>query len=232
MPASRSVFYGFGAWVGQTTGLTTCKWWPSDPNTTNPPFNQATLISNDLAANPTAHLGGLPLASVHVDNPPPTGGLTKLGPTFPTGSMINGCWLESGFYDALAAGVKPPRVPHGMACRDYELATVLYWSGPLANRRFWGFYVEINSEQGQSALVSIWPAGKSLVAGQLPATSVWLTLSTCSHPIETGFTQVGVGLQNPKQGALFLDAPTVLALGLGGPKLPPSTGNELYPPMR
>ena len=233
MPASRSVFYGFGSWVGTQTGSTSCGWWPQDPATLNPPFDQTKLINNDLSKNPQAHVSaGLPVAQIQVDDSPPNGGSTKIGPSWPTGSTINGCWLESTFYNALPQGVKPVRIQTGIQCRDYELTTVRYWSGALTNRRFWGFHVEINSEQAPSALVSIWPAGKSLVPGQLPAMSVWLNLTTQAHPIETGFTQVGVGLQNPKQGALFLDAPTVGSLTLSGPKLPATSGADFFPRMR
>ncbi len=233
MPVSRSVFYGFGGWVGQQSGTTSCNWWSQDPTTLNPPFDHAKWIANDLAKNPQAHrVSGLPVAQIQVDDAPPNGGSTKLGPTFPTGSTCNACWLESNFYTALPGNQKPARIPGGVSCRDYELTTVLYWDGAMANRRFWGFYVEINSENAPSALVSIWPAGKSLVVGQLPAMSVWLNLNTQGHPIEAGFTQVGVGLAHPKQGALFIDAPTVNSLGLSGPKLPPAAGSELFPRMR
>lgn len=233
MPASRTITYGFGAWVGQQTGLTTCGWWPKDPATLNPPFDVTKLISSDLSKNPQAVRNGtITAAQVQVDDAPGNGGETKIGPTWPTGSTINGCWLEKAKYDALAAGVKPPRVPADMNCRDYELATVWYWSGALANRRFWGFYAEITAEQGQSALCSIWPAGKSLDPGQGAAGSWWIDLSTKAHPIEAGFTQIGVGVANPKQGALFIDMPTRTQLGLSGPKIPKTQGSNIIPRTR
>jgi hypothetical protein len=139
VPPNRSVFYGFGAWVGQQTGPTSCKWWPQDPNTLNPPFDTSKLIDSNLANNPAAVSGGLPITSIEVDNAPPGGGLTKIGATFPGGSTLNSCWMDQLVYDALPTAVKPPRIPAGFECREYELTTVLYWSGPLANRRFWGF---------------------------------------------------------------------------------------------
>lgn len=233
MPASRTITYGFGAWVGQQTGLTTCGWWAQDPNTLNPPFDASKLISSDLSKNLQAVRNGqITAAQIQVDDPPTYGGETKIGPTFPNGSLINGCWLEKGDYDALPAAKKPPRVPADMHCRDYELTTVWYWSGAMANRRFWGFYAEITQEQGQSALVSIWPAGKSLEPGQQPAGSWWCNLSTQAHPIEAGFTQIGVGLANPKQGALFIDAPTRQAFGISGPKIPKYLGANVLPRVR
>ncbi len=233
MPASRTITYGFGAWVGQQTGLTTCGWWPQDPNTLNPPFDNAKLISSDLSKNLQAVRNGtITAAQIQVDDPPANGGETKVGPTFPNGSLINGCWLEKGDYDVLPVAKKPPRVPAGMQCRDYELTTVWYWSGTMANRRFWGFYAEITAEQGASALCSIWPAGKSLETGQAPAGSWWLNLPVVAHPIEAGFTQIGTGLGKPKQGALFIDAPTRLSLGIGGPKLPKFAGSTQIPRTR
>jgi hypothetical protein len=227
---SRSIFFGFGAWVGQQTGLTTCGWWAKDPATLNPPFDTTKLIASDLAKNPQAVRNGqLAPPYIQVDDAPVHGALTKIGPTWPTGSTLNSCWIEAAKYNALAPAVKPPRIGYGMACREYELTTVTYWAGPLINRRFWGFYAEITSEQGQQALCSIWPAGKSLVPGQQPAGSWWVNLATQAHPIEAGFTQIGVGVGSPKQGALFLDAPTAGNLHLSGPKLPPTMGHDPIP---
>jgi hypothetical protein len=227
MPASRTITYGFGAWVGQQSGLTTCSWWPQDPATLNPPFDQTKWITSDLSKNLQAVRNGqITTAQIQVDDPPVNGGETKIGPTWPTGSTINGNWLEKTKYDALPVGVKPPRIPIGMQCRDYELTTVWYWSGTLANRRFWGFYGEITAEQGSSGLVSIWPAGASLDPGQQPAGAWWINFSTQVHPIEAGFTAIGTGLTNPKQGALFLDGPTRSSLGLSGPKIPKLAGEN------
>jgi hypothetical protein len=233
MPPARTITYGFGSWVGQQTGLTTCGWWAQDPNTLNPPFDANKLISSDLSKNLQAVRNGqISIAQIQVDDAPVNGGETKIGPTFPNGSLINGCWLEKGDYDALPSSKKPPRVPADMQCRDYELTTVWYWSGALANRRFWGFYAEIVQEQAGLANVSVWPAGKSLEPGQGPAGSWWLNLTTVAHPLEAGFTTIWTGLGNPKQGALFLDAPTRLNLGLAGPKLPRGAGHSVVPRTR
>jgi len=233
MPTSKTVTYGFGAWVGSQTGLTTCGWWPQDPSTLNPPFDNSKLISNDLSKNLQAVRNGqITVTQIEVDDAPINGGETKIGPTFPNGSTLNGCWLRKEVYDALPASVKPSRIPVGMQCRDYELETVWYWSGTLANRRFWGFYAEITAEQGNSALCSIWPAGKSLETGQQAAGAWWLDLTTQAHPIQAGFTQIGTGLTNPKQGALFIDAPTRGSLGLVGPKIPKVLGTNVTPRTR
>src|SRR5690242_3745576 len=111
MPSSRSVFYGFGGWVGQQQGLTLTAWWPNDPNTLNPPFDAGKLITSDLAKNPQAVRNGqIQATAIDVDDAPGNGGGTKLGPTWPTGSQLNATWIESGKYNALAPAIRPPRI--------------------------------------------------------------------------------------------------------------------------
>jgi hypothetical protein len=231
MVASRSVFYGFGAFVGQYTGLTTCGWWPQDPATLNPPYDTTKLVPSDIGKNPQlVRTGGITASQIQADDSPAYGGLTKIGPQFPGGSMTNGCWLESNYYNALPSGVKPSR-DVGLQCYEYELKSVLYWTGPLQSRKFYGFYASIQSEQGTSAMVSVWNGGTGRVPGQQPAGTWWLDLAAVAHPIESGFTAIGTGIGNPKIGALFLDSVTVGQLHLERPKLPPSTGSDSYPMM-
>jgi hypothetical protein len=226
---TRSIFYGFGAWVGQVSGHTKCAWWAEDPVTLG--FAPAKLIKSDLGMNPQAvRTGAIQIGAIEVDDGPAHGGSTRLGPTFPTGSMINSLWIESSRYSALAD--KPARPPSYMQCRDYELTSVLYWTDAMKGRRFYGFYAEITSEQSQNALCSIWPAGKSLAPGQPPAGSWWINLQTSAHPIEPGFTEIGIGPNDKKKGALFLDVPTIGNLQLTPPKQPPSQGTGSYPRMR
>ncbi|HEY4242048.1 MAG TPA: hypothetical protein VGM88_19645 [Kofleriaceae bacterium] len=230
MTSTRTVFYGFGAWVGQTTGITSCGWWAQDPNTLIPPHDPTKLIPTDIGMNPQdVRAGKIPAAAIQADDAPVNGGLTKVGPTFPTGSVVNGLWLEQAKYDALAAGIKPGRIPTGMLCRDYELKTVFYWAGALANRRFWGLYAEIVATSGVQAQCKIWAPGTSLQPDQQPQTTAWLNLATVAHPIEVGFTEIGTGASDPKSGALFLDAPTMTSLRINAPKLPPTLGYDWYP---
>jgi hypothetical protein len=229
IPAQRSVFYGFGAWVGQQTSPTECRWWAQEPNSLATKFDPQHLITVDLAKNPAAaRAGTIGVHDIHVDDPPASGGGTKIGPTWPTGSTWNACWLEASIWKQLSANTRPPRVGYGMQCFDYELSTVLYWAGPLVGRRFWGFHAEITSEQGANALCSIWPAGKSRIPGQLPMGSWWLNLSQVAHPVEPEFTQIAVGVGAPKRGALFLESGTASNLLIGDPKLPPSCAADSY----
>jgi hypothetical protein len=225
----RSVFYGFGAWVGSLNSATTCQWWPDDPNEAAISWDRKKLIEVDLDRTPSAFRSRQILVEdIQVDDKASDGGLTRLGPTWPTGSTINGIWLESMFYDRLPDEARPPRIPRGLDCNDYELTSVEYWSGPLATRRFYGFFAEINTAtRGTMALCEIYPAGHS--RGGRPEGAWWLDLAQVAHPIEKGFTEIGVDPQDLKRGALFLDSLTVKGLKLSAPKLPPFQGSNLYP---
>ena len=233
MAVSRTVTYGFDAWVGNVAGVTRCSWWPQDPATLSNPFDPAKLITTDLAKNPRAvRVHGMPVANIEVDDDPSNGGDTKLGPTFPIGKMISSCWLSQEFYDKLPAVKKPARIPPGMNCREYELTSVFYWDGDLANRRFWGFYAEITAKNGPLAMCSIWAPGQSLDPGQLPLGAWWIDLSTQAHPIAPGFTEIGVNPGDPQKGALFLDAPTRNTISPYSLKLPKSAGASSLPRTR
>lgn len=225
---TRSIFYGIPAYVGSMTGQTQCSFWPVDPATID--WNPALLIPVNIAKNPQAVRNGLiPSSQIQADDyltNPTYPGMTSLGPMFPDGRTVGAAYLESTYYNGLSATIRPPRVPTTMQCHDYELETVWYWDGTLANRRFRGLYASIVGEKGTSAQCQIWPAGKGLVPGQQPLGTWWINLPTMAHPLETGFTQIWTGAGNPKIGALFLDHPTIVHLGISDPKLPPSQGSE------
>lgn len=222
---TRSVFYGFGAWVGRLDARTACAFWADEPN--NLGFDPRQLIAVDLEKNPAAYLrGAIPMTDIQVDDAPGDGGLTKLGPTWPTGSTINGLWLEATFYNNLPN--KPPFPQRFMSCYDYELTTVVYWAAASKGiaRRFWGCHAEITAEQGSLALCTIWAPGTAQT--QRPVGSWWLDLATQADPIGNGFTVIGVGAA-PKQGALFIDAAAARGLQVPGPKLPPYLGGQTIP---
>ena len=224
-PPTRSIFYGFGAWVGRLDGRTACAWWADDPS--NLGFDHGQLIKTDLAKNPAAYLAGsISIDQLEVDDAPADGGLTKLGPTWPTGSTINSVWLESNFYDHLP---RRPAFPQPfMNCRGYELTTILEWApdGKSVHRRFWGFHCEITAEQGPLALCTVWTPGTSQT--QKPTGSWWIDLAAHADPIANGFTTAGTGAA-PKQGAVFLDAFGTRGLALAAPKVPPYQGGQLLP---
>ena len=215
---SRSVFYGFGAFVGKITGPTTCGWWWDDPAKLG--WADGALISIDLARSPSAvHGGRIEARDVVVDDFAGYGhgGLTKIGPMWPGGTMSGAIYIEKTFYDAMPA--PPPRLPPDAQCRDYELCSVLYYSGPLAKRRFHGLYAEILGSQGNLAHVKVWQPGSSM-AHVDPIGTYWVDLAQIAHPIEPGLTEVGIGATDAKQGALFVDASAKKVIPFDPPKTP------------
>jgi len=230
---SRSIFYGFAAWVGQVHGETDVSWWGVDPPTIN--FDVSKLIRTNLAKNPKERRAKrIPPQDVEVDDPRTDGGPTRLGPTFPTGTMIGAVWLDKARYDQLPNGKKPPRVPQPPECRDYELTTVVYYDdapAPLTNRRFWGVHAKVAQVNGNYALLQIWPPGKSLVAGQPPFGAFWLDLSVEVLPPDTELgTTIGVGSAVGAEGAVYLDSGSYSTMSGGnGTKLPKNTGGAVIP---
>jgi hypothetical protein len=138
---TRTICYGFPAYVGSMTGSTQCSFWPVSPDTIN--WDVTKLIPVDLGMNLQAHRNGtITVAQIQSDdyytNTSP--GMNTIGPMWPDGTTIGACWLESTYWGNLGAANKPPRVPTIMQCYDYELSTVWYWDGALVNRRFHGFH--------------------------------------------------------------------------------------------
>ena len=224
---NRSVFYGFDAYVGQIVGKTTVNFWADDPNNLN--FDTSKLISVDLSQNPEAcRQKKIAPEAVIVDDFHgfKLGGHTTIGPDYPLGGTVGGCWLEADYWNQLPAAIKPPRVPKWRECYAYEMTTIYYWDGPMKYRRFYGFNAEIHSEAAPYALVSIWPAGKSQ-SGCGPSGTVWIDLDKCAHPIESGLTDIWLGSAT-RRGCLYLDEGQVKLMPFddGGSKHPPGEGAD------
>ena len=222
--ADRSVFYGHGAYVATLVGDTQCKWFPDDPKSLG--WDPAKQIGVDLAKSPAAvRSGAIKSVAIDVDDHAVYGGLTKIGPDFPLGETIGACWITEAALKretGLAPFATPPT-----DCRAYELTHVLYWDGPLAGCRFQGTYAEIQNLQGTVALCTIWHPGTSLQPNASPAGTWWIDLAH-AHPVEAGFTEIGPA-PLPQKGALFLDLRIAGSIGLLGPKLPPSSGDDTFP---
>ena len=224
---TRSVFYGFGAFVGSITGPTSCGWWPDDPASLG--WAAGALLPIDLSKNPQAVRDGkITAAEVKVDDYAGygTGGLTKIGPMWPGGVMNGACYVEQSYYDALA--VKPPRVPPGTPCRDYELTTARYCNPSGQSRRFFGVHAQIRDARGDVALVAVWQPGLSLASD--PIGLFWLQLAGAADPVANGLSQVGIGAAN--EGALFVDAATKKHIGFDPPKTPKWLGGASERPRR
>ena len=225
MAATRSVFHGYGAYVATQLGPTLCKWYPDDPASLG--WDPKRQIGVDLARSPAAvRAGNLAVADIEVDDHRVYGGLTRIGPDFPRGATIGACWATEAVIRRETGG--PPLTPPPTDCRPYELKHVLYWDGPLATNRFQGTYAEIQAVQGTAALCTIWNPGTSLQPNAAPAGTWWIDLAY-QHPIEAGFTEIGVGAADKKAGALFLDMHVVRTLPLDEPKKPPILGADEFP---
>lgn len=195
---SRSVFYGFGAFVGSITGPTACSFWTDDPAVIG--FT-APQIPVDLAKNPEAvRRGVITEADVQADDHASvgTGGQTKLGPMFPGGAMIGAVYLQESYMTS--KGLAPP------GPRPYEWCTIQYYASepaPLTNRRFYGFHAQILSVTAGISMVSLWARGMSSIPGQAPMGTWPIDLARWAPPLGPGITQISAPGQ---AGSLFLDA--------------------------
>lgn len=231
---TQSVFYGFDAYVGAIVGATQIRFWAANPAETS--FNNGSLIDVDLSRNPeSCRRGKITANQIQADDFAgfKLGGHTTIGPDYPLGATVGGCWLESTFWNGLAPAIRPPRVPAWRQTHDYDMTTIYDWT---TFRRFYGFYAEILSEQPSPstnfALVSIWPAGRSLVPNTPPSGTVWIDLTTdalapANVPAAATTTpSIWVGTGAPKKGPLFLDQEKVKLMPFedGGSKHPISFG--------
>jgi hypothetical protein len=212
---TRITFYGFGAFVGNIKGATQVEWFPDDPATLN--WAAGALIATDLSKNITAARNGMPIADIQVDDHRTDGGLTTVGPRFPQGTMVGGIWLRDTIWNNLPNQPKHPCTANAEA---YELTTHVYLDGQNI-RRFHGFHGKIVGTQGPLTHVLIWSRGRGRVPGEKPLGPFWLDLAQVAHPVGPGGTEIG---PNKQEGAVYLDGPTVIALGGGMPKLPPGYG--------
>ncbi|MDX2092544.1 MAG: hypothetical protein SFX73_32065 [Kofleriaceae bacterium] len=216
---TRTVFYGFGSFVGTIAGQTMCSWWPDDPVALNWASNL--LIPIDLSKNPTAARSGtIPITDIVVDDDVTAGGLTEVGPRFPLGRSVGACWVTDVFWNALGPN-KPPR-QYGNRFYDYELTSVQYWNGELGDRRFFGVHAKIMNKQGALSRVKIWQPGFAKPPGAQVANVAWLDFSQVADPNFTTIQNDG------DEGALFIDRDTATALAVRRPKVPQYLGEAEF----
>ena len=220
---ARSVFYGFGAFVGSITGPTTCGWWDDDPAVLG--WDPAKQYHVDLGKNPEAARRGLiRIDEIQADDYAgySHGGLTQIGPMWPGGKLSGACYVESNHWNNYGAR-KPKRVAAGVQAHQYEFSTVLYWDGDLAGRRFIGLHAEIRQPPPKGstrAVVAVWAPGTSQVPGKAPHGTFVIDFATDVHPIEPDFTEIGINAGDPQTGALFLSSNTFGAMSAPGSKTP------------
>jgi hypothetical protein len=214
--SSRTVFYGFGAYVGSITGVTTCSWWPDDPKGHH--WVAGAQVPVDLAMTPKAVLAGtIKIDDVQTDDHRADGGYNVIGPRWPGGAMIGLCWLSETYYRSLKN--PPPRHPPSAAgdAHDYELTSILYWDKG-SYRRYQGYHAKIVGTNGPLSRVQVWFAGSSRVT-KTPLGEWWIDLATEAHPVDPVATQISA--KGVTEGALFLDSKVSSGLfSVGGPKRP------------
>lgn len=218
---TRTVFYGFNAWVGSIKGATVCGWWPVDPATIGYDPNQ--LIQVDLAKCPQGvRTGQIAINLIQCDDYQGWGsnGQTRIGPMFPGGTMTATCWLEQSFYNALAN--PPARLPPGAQCHDYEFCNLVDWVHTQTTARYQGTYAKIVNINNNLAEVSVWLPGTSRIPGQPPIGTYWVDLTVGFDPITNGYTTIGIGAGQPRSGALFVAYGGVIPLS--PPKNPVALG--------
>lgn len=224
----RTLFRGFGAFVGRIDSEERCRFWTQQPQDHH--FDPILLVPVDLSKTPmNAAVGKITWDEVQVDDHAVhgTGGLTSIGPLLPGAgaSYVGAAYLADAYWKRLRPEIRPPAPPQGFdaQAREYEFHTVVYWGdGGRPFARYYGFHGEIQSESGTSASVAIYDAGRSLVDAPHPAHTIDLaSLQHCdAHVDDGGLTEIGVGPRRAKSGAIYLDRKTASSLLLGYPKLP------------
>jgi len=216
---SKVTFHGLPAWIGAIQSPTVCEWWNRDPSHVN--WDRELMYTVNLSMTPSAAIAGqIKVSQIEVDDYAGSGGRTTIGPMWPNGTSIGGCWLSDNYLAKL--GTKPkPAIPNGASGHGYEYQTIQYFEGEQQNRRFYGFHAQLVQTQGHLSLVEVWNPGTGSGPAK-PAGAWWLDLTADADPNTPP-------LEPHKPAALFLDANTVRNLTMFEPKLPPFKGGFAFP---
>jgi hypothetical protein len=218
---TKHVFHAFSAYVGQLSGQTSCKFWPDDPSTFR--WDLAHAFHVDLSKTPSAaRAGTITWDQVEVDDHTTNGGLTSIGPRFPSSNMIGGVWVHEQHMARI--GLQECAKPQHAF--PYELRCMLYVGDKqFGDRRFHGFHAESVGPQAMAGTstvtrLKVWNGGQGMGGGN--ASMWWIDLADAAD-----MTESTVGLRGATSGSLYLDADKrqiVMAGGGTGPKLPRSFG--------
>jgi hypothetical protein len=212
-------FFGFGAFVGAIRGLRQVEWWPKDPATLTPAWDQNALIATDLAKTPLGVVQGLiTIAQLEVDDHLMNGGLTRIGPRYPQGEMIGPIWLAETFYNSIPQGKRPPR-HQTTEGSDYELTSLLHWNGNVPVRRFFGFRGKLNAINGTKFKLDVWHGGRGKIPGEVGKP---VEVDTANIDTTTSISNVG------DDGAIYIEDSTARSLQLMSPKRPEASGGDFY----
>ena len=216
---SKVTFQGLPAWVGAIHGPTVCDWWSTDPAKSS--WDRSLLNTIDLAMTPSAAIAGrIQVAQIEVDDGTASGGHTTIGPMWPGGAMIGGCWVSDLYLGKLGGKLTTAARSASFPGHDYEWIAVQYFGGEQQNRRFHGLHANVLQTQGSLSLVELWNPGTGATAK--PAGRWWLDLGA-------GADHTTSALAPNQPGPLFLDRPTIAHTTLIDPKNPPFRGGAAFP---
>jgi len=176
---TKVMFYGLPAWVGATHSSTICDWWRVDPSTIT--WDRSLLYSVDLSLTPSAAIAGrISVSQIDVDDFTGSGGRTTIGPLWPSGNTIGGCWVTDNYLARATAKSRPGKAS-AVDVPGYEFMAMQYFDGEQNNRRFYGFHASVLQVQGNLSLVEIWNPGTGN-SGAPPAGTWWLDLAASAEP--------------------------------------------------
>ena len=200
---SKLTFYGLPAWVGAIHGSTVCDWWDRDPGQLG--WDRSLIHTIDLAKSTAAGLAGqIAIGDIEVDDHISAGGRTTIGPLWPGGNTIGGCWVSDSYLTR-----------NKLVAPGDELRVVQYF-GEQGNRRFHGFQARVLQTQGQLSLVQLWNPGTAAATAS-PAGTWWLDLAADADPATPPPSA-------NQTGPLYLDTKASAQLVTFEPKLPPYRG--------
>lgn len=221
----KSVFYGFGAFVGRIEGETRCAFWSKNPVDVN--FDPVLLVPVDLSRTPSAaRERKIEWDEIQVDDHREDcdDGVTTIGPWFPDGKTTGGIYLAKSYWQKLRPEIRPEFPPDGDS-RAYEFMTVVYRDGTAHQRagiRYHGYHAKIVTERGNSALVAVHHAGCSQSGDPPIECSFDLLSPDCdAHVQDGGMTEIGLAPGKKKEGALFIRLGRAREIGIREVKRPP-----------
>jgi hypothetical protein len=215
---SKVTFYGLPAWVGAIHGSTVTDWWSTDPAKNN--WDRSLLHTIDLALTPSAALAGqIQISQIEADDFTASGGHTTIGPRWPGGTMIGGCWISDSYLTKHAVNLADRN--GSFPGYDYEWTAVQYFDGEQQNRKFHGFHASVLQNQGALSLVEIWNPGSGMTPTS--AGKWWIDLASASDSPAPPLNQ---------PGPVFLDTMTIGHTTLIDPKIPPFRGGAAIPSAR
>lgn len=234
----RTAFLGLGAYVGEITGETSCGFWPVNPIIID--YDPNLLVPVDLSQTSARALAGrtvgIPWSDIQIDGIAgiDSGGLTTIGPVFPSGNMIGGVYLEETYWSELSPAFKP-QWPPTQEAYDYEYKTEIYHQGdedppgdPRYGVRYYGFHAEVHTNTHGNLSVKVYQGGKGKSGGptvEMPVANLASPTACDNSTANGGLTEITAVAGSV--GAVFISLNVTAQLRLFSPKLPVGLGEGI-----